>query len=91
MGVAVATGVAGVAVGGRVAVAVGWWGISPASTWTSSVSSSSALIASLGHLLVAIGLIVNILAYPAVVAVSYWGLGVRRLAPGEHAAEARLV
>ena len=42
---------------GGVAVAVGWWGISPASTWTSSVSSSSALIASLGHLLVAIGLI----------------------------------
>lgn len=41
--------------------------------------------------LVAIGLIVNILAYPLVVAVSYWGLGVRRLAPGEHAAEARLV
>lgn len=39
----------------------------------------------------AIGLIVNIIAYPLVVAVSIWGLHVRRLAPGEHAAEARLV
>ncbi|MCB1338430.1 MAG: rod shape-determining protein MreD [Maritimibacter sp.] len=48
-------------------------------------------VAQPGFGLVAIGLIVNILAYPAVVAVSYWGLGVRRLAPGEHAAEARLV
>lgn len=37
------------------------------------------------------GLAVNVLAYPAVVAVSVWGFRVRRLAPGEHAAEARLV
>jgi len=41
--------------------------------------------------LAAIGLIVNILAYPAVAALSVWGLRVRRLAPGEHAAEVRLI
>ncbi len=40
--------------------------------------------------LVTLGLIVNILAYPLVVAVSVWGLGIRRLAPGELASEARL-
>lgn len=38
-----------------------------------------------------LGLVVNIFAYPLVVAVSIWALRVRRLAPGEHAAEARLV
>lgn len=38
-----------------------------------------------------LGLAINIAAYPVVVGVSIWGLGVRRLAPGEHAAEARLV
>ena len=37
------------------------------------------------------GLVINILAYPLVVGVSVWALGVRRLAPGEHAAEAGLV
>lgn len=37
------------------------------------------------------GLVVNVLFYPVVVGVSIWGFGVRRLAPGEHAAEARLV
>ena len=41
--------------------------------------------------LMAIGLIVNIAVYPLVAAVSYWGFRVRRLLPGEHAAEARLV
>jgi len=39
----------------------------------------------------AIGFVVNILAYPAVAALSIWGLRVRRLAPGEHASEVRLV
>lgn len=38
-----------------------------------------------------LGLVINILAYPIVVAISVWGLHVRRLAPGEHAAEARLI
>lgn len=37
------------------------------------------------------GLLVNIAAYPVVVGVSIWAFRVRRLAPGEHAAEARLV
>ena len=37
-----------------------------------------------------LGLLANILAYPVVVGVSIWGLRVRRLAPGEHAAEVRL-
>ncbi len=41
--------------------------------------------------LVAIGFIINVIAYPAVAALSVWGLRVRRLAPGEHAAEVRLV
>jgi rod shape-determining protein MreD len=36
-------------------------------------------------------LVVNIAAYPVVVGVSAWAFRVRRLAPGEHAAEARLV
>jgi len=48
-------------------------------------------VAQPGFGLMAIGLIVNILAYPLVAALSYWGFRVRRLAPGEHAAEARLV
>ena len=39
----------------------------------------------------AIGYIVNVLAYPFVAALSVWGLRVRRLAPGEHASEVRLV
>lgn len=38
-----------------------------------------------------LGLMVNILAYPVVVAISAIAFRVRRLAPGEHAAEARLV
>ncbi|OIP82036.1 MAG: hypothetical protein AUK37_09785 [Rhodobacterales bacterium CG2_30_65_12] len=37
-----------------------------------------------------IGLVVNIAVYPLVAAVSVWAFRVRRLAPGEHAAEARL-
>ena len=44
-----------------------------------------------GFGLVALGYFVNILAYPAVAALSVWGLRVRRLAPGEHASEVRLV
>ncbi|HCQ66093.1 MAG TPA: rod shape-determining protein MreD [Rhodobacteraceae bacterium] len=44
-----------------------------------------------GFALVALGYFVNILAYPAVAALSVWGLRVRRLAPGEHASEVRLV
>jgi len=36
-------------------------------------------------------LAVNILFYPFIAALSVWGFRVRRLAPGEHAAEARLV
>lgn len=36
-------------------------------------------------------LFINIAAYPVVVGVSIWAFRVRRLAPGEHAAEARLV
>jgi len=40
---------------------------------------------------VAIGLVINVFAYPLVGALSIWGLRVRRLAPGEHAAEVRLV
>lgn len=38
-----------------------------------------------------IGLVVNIVAYPLVVGISAWAFRVRRLAPGEHVAEARLV
>lgn len=41
--------------------------------------------------LAALGYVVNILAYPAVAALSVWVLRVRRLAPGEHASEVRLV
>jgi len=41
--------------------------------------------------LAARGYVVNIIAYPAVAALSVWVLGVRRLAPGEHASEVRLV
>lgn len=41
--------------------------------------------------LVALGYIVNIIAYPAVAALSVWVFRVRRLAPGEHASEVRLV
>jgi len=36
------------------------------------------------------GLLVNLVFYPVVVGLSVWAFGVRRLAPGEHAAEARL-
>ncbi len=39
----------------------------------------------------AIGLVINVAAYPAVAALSVWGFRVRRLAPGEHASEVRLV
>lgn len=45
--------------------------------------------ASLG--LAVYGLVVSVLFYPVIVAVSIWGFRVRRLAPGELAAEARLV
>ncbi|RME16323.1 MAG: rod shape-determining protein MreD [Alphaproteobacteria bacterium] len=38
----------------------------------------------------ALAVVSNVLAWPAVVAFSVWVLRVRRLAPGEHAAEARL-
>ncbi len=41
--------------------------------------------------LTALGYFVNVLVYPAVAALSVWGLRVRRLAPGEHASEVRLV
>ncbi|MCB1358253.1 MAG: rod shape-determining protein MreD [Maritimibacter sp.] len=41
--------------------------------------------------LAVLGLFVNIAAYPAVAALSVWVLRVRRLAPGEHASEVRLV
>lgn len=44
-----------------------------------------------GFTLAVRGYFVNIVAYPAVVALSIWGLRVRRLAPGEHASEVRLV
>lgn len=37
------------------------------------------------------GLLANIAFYPVVVAISLWAFRVRRLHPGEHAAEARLV
>lgn len=37
-----------------------------------------------------IGQLVNVAAYPLLVAISVWAFRVRRLAPGEHAAEARL-
>jgi rod shape-determining protein MreD len=37
------------------------------------------------------GLAVNILFYPVIAGLSVWGFRVRRLAPGEHAAEARLI
>lgn len=37
------------------------------------------------------GLVINIVAYPVVVGVSIWAFRVRRLAPGELAAEARLI
>ena len=41
--------------------------------------------------LVALGYIINIIAYPVVAALSVWVFRVRRLAPGEHASEVRLV
>ncbi len=39
----------------------------------------------------AYNLLVNVAFYPVVVAISVWGFHVRRLAPGTHAAEARMV
>ncbi|GGD44403.1 rod shape-determining protein MreD [Sinisalibacter lacisalsi] len=44
-----------------------------------------------GFGLAVLGLAVNVVVYPLVAAISVWGFGVRRLAPGEHAAEARLI
>lgn len=41
--------------------------------------------------LVVLGYFVNIVAYPAVAALSFWAFRVRRLAPGELAGEVRLV